>query len=273
MSEPVPPPPPSDGQKPLWKRWWVWVAAAVVLIIIASLAGGDEPDEQAAPVATATSTPFVPATTPPTTAPTTPPATQPEPDFPKAPKPKVFKGSGSKVIRDVRFETDAPLVVTGTHSGFANFIVELVPRGGGEFDSTLLFNEIGKYDGQVAVGEFTTGQFRVSVDADGSWTLKFEQPEPSGDEKKIPGTIKGEGAKVVQIVSEEDLQPIVIGKHTGGESNFIVEVIGYSDLSGSILLFNEIGRFDGETIADEMPAGNYLLAVVADGSWTIKFER
>jgi len=50
-----------------------------------------------------------------------------------------------------------------------------------------------------------------------------------------------------------------------------VEAIGYGDVEGSILLFNEIGNFQGETLAEEMPAGDYLLAVQADGPWTIRF--
>ncbi len=39
---------------------------------------------------------------------------------------------------------------------------------------------------------------------------------------------------------------------------------------GSLFIFNEIGVFQGETLADEMPAGDYLLYVQADGPWTIK---
>ena len=50
-----------------------------------------------------------------------------------------------------------------------------------------------------------------------------------------------------------------------------MEAIGYGDVEGSILLFNEIGNFQGETLAEEMPAGDYLLAVQADGPWTIRF--
>jgi hypothetical protein len=48
------------------------------------------------------------------------------------------------------------------------------------------------------------------------------------------------------------MEPIVTGRHRG-QSNFVVEVIGYGDVQGTILLFNEIGRFRGETIAEEMP--------------------
>jgi hypothetical protein len=50
-----------------------------------------------------------------------------------------------------------------------------------------------------------------------------------------------------------------------------VSLIGYGGLTGEILVFNEIGNFKGETIADEMPAGDFLLYVQADGRWTLKF--
>jgi hypothetical protein len=44
-------------------------------------------------------------------------------------------------------------------------------------------------------------------------------------------------------------------------------------VSGYFNLFNEIGRFKGEVLADEeMPAADYLLWVQADGDWTLKFS-
>ena len=56
------------------------------------------------------------------------------------------------------------------------------------------------------------------------------------------------------------------------QSNFVVSLIGYSDTSGSELLVNEIGNYTGQTLINTTPAGSYLLAVEADGPWTIKFE-
>jgi hypothetical protein len=168
----------------------------------------------------------------------------------------------------VRLREDSPLVVTAQHNGSSNFIVDMVGRGGaGEF---FLFNEIGSYGGQVAVQDATAGQYRVSIDADGSWVLRFEQPVPTSKAQTIPGSISGRGATVVRLRSSEDLEPIVRARHRG-QSNFIVDLIGYGDLDGSIFLFNEIGTFQGETLADAMPAGDYLLAVQADGPWTIRF--
>ena len=50
-------------------------------------------------------------------------------------------------------------------------------------------------------------------------------------------------------------------------------MIGIGSLTGSELLANEIGDFDGETLVREMPAGFYLLAVVADGTWKVTFRE
>lgn len=189
------------------------------------------------------------------------------PSTPKAPKPIVIHGHG-KVVKSIRLKTNTPVVVTGSHDGQENFIVDLVGQGQHEF----LFNQIGRYEGQAAVeDQLEPGKYRVAIDADGDWTLRFEQPVPKPNAKRLPGTLKGHGARVVPVHTEDDMQPVVRGTHKGQE-NFIVDVIGYGDLSGTVNLFNEIGRFSGEVLADEeLPAGDYLVYVQADGAWTLKF--
>jgi hypothetical protein len=68
------------------------------------------------------------------------------------------------------------------------------------------------------------------------------------------------------------MQPVVRATHTG-QANFIVQLIGYGTVSGTLYLFNEIGRYRGEVLADdEMPTGHYLLYVQADGNWTLRFS-
>lgn len=184
-----------------------------------------------------------------------------------APKPIVLRGHG-KVVKSISLKTDTPVVVTGSHNGQANFIVDLVGQGAHEY----LFNEIGRYDGQAAIeDQLDPGKYRVAIDADGDWTLKFEQPVPKANAKRLPGKLSGKGARVVPVRTDESMQPVVRGTHSG-QANFIVDVIGYGDLSGVVNLFNEIGRFHGEVLADEeLPAGDYLVYVQADGAWTLKF--
>ncbi|MGI8479175.1 MAG: hypothetical protein ACR2M2_04870 [Gaiellaceae bacterium] len=252
----------------LGKAAIIVVGLLVAFAVIGALAPDPDTNEAAAPETTTveetqdtapTTTEEAPDETTTEEAPTAPPE-------PTGPPPVVIRGSGSRVV-NVRLAADSPLVVTGTHRGSSNFIVDLVGRGGGgEF---FLFNEIGTFSGQMAVEEATRGRYRASVQADGTWVIRFEQPEPPENAKRIPGTIKGTGAKVVPVRSTEDLQPVVTGRHRG-QSNFIVDLVGYGDLEGSLFIFNEIGVFQGETLADEMPAGDYLLYVQADGPWTIK---
>ena len=49
----------------------------------------------------------------------------------------------------------------------------------------------------------------------------------------------------------------------GGTGNFAIN--SYSD-SGADLLVNEIGKYSGENV---MPAGPTILAITADGSWSV----
>jgi hypothetical protein len=176
-----------------------------------------------------------------------------------------ISGRGARVVT-IRLARSTPLVVTGFHNGQSNFIVRLVGVGASE----TLFNEIGAYSGQAGVAEIRAGRYRVAVQADGGWTLGFAQPSPSRSARLIPGTITGRGARVVAVRSTRSMQPIVTATHRG-ESNFIVQMIGYGTTTGQATLFNEIGNFHGQTLMDGLPRGPYLLYVQADGAWTIRF--
>jgi len=264
-TEELPPPPGSLPPPPKGRthRRLIVITGSVVggLVLIAIIGSLVSPSTN--PIATSTTpgTTDVPTTTPFPT----PEATTPVPPIDvSAPKPIVLKGTGSKV-RTINLEADTPLVVTGSNSGSSNFIVELLPG------PELVFNEIGPYSGQAAIAEITSGRYRVKVDAEGSWSLKVEQPVPASDAKMIPGRVKGKGAKVIALQVRSEIQPVVTATHHG-ESNFIVELIGYGDLSGEVILFNEIGNFNGQTITDDsLPTGGYLLYVQADGSWSLSF--
>ncbi len=178
-----------------------------------------------------------------------------------------FSGHGARVLT-IRVTVRAPLVVTATHAGSANFIVELVGRGRHD----LLVNEIGSYAGQVAAEDVRPGRYRLPVDADGAWTIVVTRPVPGPSAKAVPAVFRGHGSRVLRIRARRALQPVVTAAHRG-RSNFIVMLIGYGNLTGSTLLFNEIGRYRGQTLVDDMPTGSYLLAVEADGDWTIRFAR
>lgn len=246
---------------PMRRLFFTAVLASVVLVL--AVASGCSIEQETAGPSELTPDDTEPVSSSPKPAPAPPPSPLPPPP------PVVFKGSGARVV-DLDLGRDSPLVVAASHNGTSNFVVELVPRSGGY--SELLVNEIGRYSGQVAVRDAEAGRYRVQVDADGAWDLRFTQPGPEPTAQTIPGSVMGQGPSVVQIRSNRDSQPVVSLRHRG-DSNFIVEVIGIGSVTGSELLANEIGDFDGETLVREMPAGFYLLAVEADGTWEVTFSQ
>jgi hypothetical protein len=184
------------------------------------------------------------------------------------PIPQALHGSGSRVL-SLRIPASSPLVVTGRYVGSSNFIVHLVGQGNDEG----LFNVIGTYNGQAAVDTVKRGVYRVAVEAEGSWSLTFAQPRASSGATRIPGTLRSSGSRVVQIQTRRAMQPIITADYRGSE-NFIVHLIGIGDTTGVMYLFNEIGPYHGQTLADStIPAGHYLLWVQADaGSWSISIK-
>lgn len=184
-----------------------------------------------------------------------------------APDVQVVRGVGKRVVT-VNFSKRDPVVVTATHNGSANFIVHLVKGS----DTDFLINEIGPFAGQALVEEVTPGRYRVVVDADGGWVLKFAQGlVPT---KRIPGLLSGQGDRVVAVRATSNLQPVVTASHRG-RSNFIVHLVGYGRQYGhQDYVFNEIGNFRGQTLLDDVPAGTYYVAVHASGgTWSLRFTR
>jgi hypothetical protein len=254
---------------PVWARVLLVASVFGLSIAIAASGGGENGSDAGGPPAQVQE-PTPPEETaappPPPEPPPPPPEPPPPPPPPRAPRPIVLNGSGARVL-SVTLREDSPLVVAARHSGSANFIVELVARGGG---SELLFNEIGPFAGETAWADASAGGYRVRVDADGTWTVALTQPVPTGRARPVPGTFNARGSRVIPIRADDDLQPVVSAVHRG-EANFIVALIGFGNLSGETLLFNEIGNFRGETLVDEMLAGDYLPHVTADGPWTMRF--
>lgn len=184
------------------------------------------------------------------------------------PAPKILRGSGSRVL-SVRIPRKSPLVVGAVNQGSSNFVVKLV--GGGT--SELLFNEIGRFTGEVAWEDAAPGRYRLAVEADAAWTLYLSQPVPSPKVRNLIGTFSGHGSKVLRTRTTRRAQPVLKATHRG-ESNFVVKLLGYGNITGRSLLVNEIGSYSGEVLVDdELPVGYYLVAVTADGDWTLKFAK
>jgi hypothetical protein len=81
-----------------------------------------------------------------------------------------FSGRGTTVTPF--FHLNAGLaVVHATHRGRSNFIVHLVDSSGQVTE--FLVNEIGVFDGRIAVGIEQAGNYLLTVDADGDWRVEI----------------------------------------------------------------------------------------------------
>ncbi|GII92154.1 hypothetical protein [Sinosporangium siamense] len=172
---------------------------------------------------------------------------------------KTYRGTGDQVLR-VR-AGKAMGIISFTHDGESNFIVTAVNSRGKQVD--LLANEIGPYKGTALYNASygSRGFAALEIKADGAWTATFKPL--SAARCWCAGTIAGEGAQVLKLSPTRGLRT-VRAAHSG-EGNFIVQ--GYtSTTSYGDLLFNEIGRYKGKAV---LPAGTRLVAVKADGRWTL----
>lgn len=192
-------------------------------------------------------------------APSVPSTGEPESAQPLAFEPITGKGKGDKIVR-FEIPEDAAAIADIKASGKGNFAIWSLDENGDKLD--LLVNEIGAYKGTVLFDE-QEGEHSVAfeVTASGSWTIRIE-PVSEARIWRTGKALTGKGDDVVLI------SPPIAGlaatdvKHSGS-SNFAVWV--YSD-EGTDLLVNDIGRYSGQVL---LPDGAFLLAVSADGKWTM----
>lgn len=167
-------------------------------------------------------------------------------------------GSGDDVTDALSLD-EGYTVFEVTNSGDSNFAVKLHDENGG---SDLLINEIGAYNGKVGTLIKTAGNYNLEVTSSGNWTIKASQVIPTSGAKN---EISGHGDDV-QFMEIEAGNYRVTGTHNGA-SNFAVKA------DDSSLLFNEIGNYKGTIMQKVNDTSIYAISVVADGDWTIKFEK
>jgi hypothetical protein len=63
-------------------------------------------------------------------------------------------------------------IVSATHRGEANFIVQMIGYGTTS-GQAYLFNEIGNFHGQTLMDDLPRGSYLLYVQADGAWTIRF----------------------------------------------------------------------------------------------------
>ncbi len=220
---------------------------------------GAENTESAGPTATSESTAPQPTPAPVRPAPTTRPAPTPT----KAPLRVKFSGKGDKILRLKGELQTAPVIVSFTHHGSANFIVSPLDATGTE--GSALVNVIGSYSGVVPMNladdDETAG---LKIEADGRWTatIRALSDAPRWDGAK---TLSARGDQVFIIADAVDSTTMnsVTLTHRGS-ANFIVDVYGKD--SGDTNIVNEIGHYSGQQV---LPTDAALLVVQADGPWTM----
>lgn len=172
---------------------------------------------------------------------------------------QTVSGTGASVpsLRPIR----EPVIVTLTHTGASNFIVNPVSADGDE--GYLWANEIGDWTGTIFQAKESVAIVAASVEADGPWTIRIA---PLAAAPVVnPRSYAGSGSAVVKFrVASQGFKRITLTHD--GEANFIVHPIDRNGSEG-YLLVNEIGRYEGTKV---LPKGTRYLSVVADGDWTIK---
>ena len=176
---------------------------------------------------------------------------------PEPAEPQSFSGTGSEVVMLEPLGEDV-FYATVTHDGLSNIALWSVDENGQDID--LLVNEIGGYEGEVALN-FGEDPAALRIEADGAWTIDLvhlaEAPRWDGE-----GVYEDTGDSVLIVDGVADgLTPVTLTHD--GESNFAIWAWGesYPDL-----IVNDIGAYDGTTL---LPDGSLVLHVDADGTWTI----
>ena len=243
------------------------VIAVALVVVIAALGSGAEPETGSgspSPGATSTVT-REPATPRPTVAAA--PTATPEPTLPPTAEPTAapafapitLTGSGSKVAK-FTIPEDAAAIATISSTGSSNFAVWSVAADGTKND--LLVNVIGRYAGTVLFDvSFGEHSLAFEIDASGSWQIVIQPPTAARIwEAGAPGTGTGDDVLLLEVPPSGLVSSTI--KHTG-TSNFAIR--SYSPEGGDLLV-NEVGAYSGEVI---IPSGTYLLAINADGAWSL----
>jgi len=162
-----------------------------------------------------------------------------------------------------------PVIITLTHDGASNFIVQPVGRDGE--DGLTWVNEIGPYSGTTfqSMGGFISTFDKknpivaADVMADGNWTMQIRKLKAAPKKRLKRGS--GAGDAVIRFPKPTKGLTRMTLTHNG-DSNFIVQPIDRKGDDG-ISMVNEIGQYKGTV---RVPAGTKYLWIIADGEWSYR---
>jgi len=175
-------------------------------------------------------------------------------------------GKGQMVSK--KFTLQSGLVTFhATHSGSSNFIVYILDGSTGA-EVTSIVNEIGKVDATKAVQLKKSGTYAVQVQADGDWSMTFEQPRPI-DAPDGPQAYAGSGTSLSPFF-HTDGGLVVIGGSYQGDGRVAIRV---RDANGVIVeqVANQVGTFSGSKGVSLTP-GIYFLELYGNGNWSVNVE-
>jgi hypothetical protein len=154
-----------------------------------------------------------------------------------------------------------------THDGRSNFKVSLLASDGKEVDMPV--NEIGHYSGTQVVRVAKAGEYLLNVNGDGKWTATIEQPRPSTAPAK-PLSVNGKSPTVTPFVTLP--KGLCIFKMTHrGDGVFRVKL--YNSEGRRIEdPAAQLGAYDGSKAITIEEEGIYIIAVYANGDWTLNIE-
>jgi hypothetical protein len=177
----------------------------------------------------------------------------------------VVSGSGPGE-RTIAFEQGGPLVFrarVGRGEGFR------VTAQSTRY-KLLVFNGRGPFDAPVALPAPGPGPVELDVASDGEWSLSIEQPVASADDVRIPGTVSGEGAAVVPVRVAGSPPVRLIATHEG-EGPFEARIVPYEEYAPGFELLAGSGQVERRVALTQPLQGSFLVTVVADGPWTLRF--
>lgn len=173
-----------------------------------------------------------------------------------------YSGYGDSVINIVKPGSEAPVIVTATHSGSRNFIVW--GRDGQGSQTDLLVNTIGTYAGSTLLDE-NTGRWQpassgLAITASGQWTIRIDT---LGAARPFSGPyLEGHGDQVLVATGDFGTRADM---RADGNRNFIVWSHS-RDFGESDLLVNDFAPYQG---IRPWTNGTRIIEVEATNNWSI----
>lgn len=188
------------------------------------------------------------------------------PVIPVAQPPVEVSGKGQQISK--KFTLQAGLLTYhASHGGSSNFIVSILDGATGQ-EVTNIVNEIGKVDATRAIQLKKSGTYAVQVQADGPWSMVFEQPRPT-DAPEGPQAYNGSGTSISPFFKAGG-GLLVVGGTYQGDGRVAIRL---KDVNGVVVeqIMNQIGDYNGSMGVSVKP-GIYFLEMYGEGTWAVNVE-